>query len=112
MAGDTLTSIIENLRDRTDFLTLNLLAEILHCHTQTLYKSCAQGKTPHLRIGGRIKFDPSTIATFSEKRSWDPSSVHTRPEDACGKRSRRHHFNVRVNLSGPLALSVDRHQIK
>lgn len=67
-AGDSLRSILETLRDRTDFLTLNQLAEILACHTQTLYKSCAKGKTPHLRIGGRIKIDSNTIATFLAKR--------------------------------------------
>ena len=62
-------SIVAQLRLRTDLLTLNQVAGLLHCHPQTLYKSCAQEKTPHLRIVGRINFDPVTIATFLEKRS-------------------------------------------
>lgn len=62
-------SIREQLRNRTELLTINQLAELLILHPQTLYTSCRRGLTPHLRLGGRIKFDPASIADFFEKRT-------------------------------------------
>ena len=62
-------SIAEQLRTRTALLTLNDLADILTRHPQTLYKACRAGKMPHIRDGGRIKFDPLRIADYLESRS-------------------------------------------
>ena len=62
-------SIAEQLRSRSSLLTLNALAELLACHPQTLYKACRAGKMPHIRTGGRIRFDPRAIAGWLKQRS-------------------------------------------
>ena len=60
-------TLIERIQSREALLTLNEVAALLGSHPQTLYKACRKGKMPHLKHGGRIKFDPASLASFLQR---------------------------------------------
>jgi excisionase family DNA binding protein len=44
------------------------LAELLGCSGKHIYALAKTGRMPHLRIGGMIRFDPRTTATWLRER--------------------------------------------
>ncbi len=44
-----------------EILTLNMLADYLHCHPSTLYRLVRQDKIPHFRLGGGFRFKKAAI---------------------------------------------------
>ena len=61
--------VIQKLRAAEGLLTVTKLTIILSKDRQTLYRWAWAGKLPHLRIGGRLMFDPQRIADWLERRS-------------------------------------------
>lgn len=48
--------------------TVPEVADFLRLHPKTIYDMAARGDLPCLRIGGRLRFDPSDIATWVSAR--------------------------------------------
>lgn len=44
-------------------------AALLGCHTETLYKIVKKGYLRHIRVGGRMKFNPADLIGFLEQRT-------------------------------------------
>ena len=38
-----------------------MLAEYLHCHLSTVYRLVKQGRIPHFKLGGDLRFEKSAI---------------------------------------------------
>lgn len=62
-------SVIEKLRAAKKLLGVKQVAELLGSHPMTIYGWVAEGRLPHLRVGGRIKFDPNVVADWLQARS-------------------------------------------
>ena len=41
--------------------TVRAAAELLHVSTRTVYALVERGELPHVRVGGQIRFVPSTL---------------------------------------------------
>jgi len=61
--------VIAKLRAVEGLLTVAKLTTILSKDRQTLYRWAWAGKLPHLRIGGRLMFDPCRLADWLQQRS-------------------------------------------
>jgi len=57
-------TLIDQLRKRTGYLTLQETADLLGIHEMTLRKWAKDRKIQALRIGDQIKFDPNTVAEW------------------------------------------------
>ena len=40
----------------------SVIAEVLGMSKKSVYRFAAEGRLPHIRIGGTIKFDPEVVA--------------------------------------------------
>jgi hypothetical protein len=61
-------SLVEELRMRRGLLSAKKAAERLSMNLQVLHRRAKAGEVPHLRIFGRVKFDPRILATWLEAR--------------------------------------------
>jgi len=59
----------QDLRSRSGLLLLKPLALLIGVHYQTLYGWTREGHIPHVRVGTRIKFDPTKVADWLQARS-------------------------------------------
>jgi len=64
-----MTSLVEILDNRANLITVKQLSVLLGSHPQTIYKWIRQRKLPFIRVGGRVKFDPVTIAKWLNERT-------------------------------------------
>ena len=48
-------------------LTVNEVSSFLHVHPKTIYKWIAEGRLPHRKINGTIRFERSEIEAFQQK---------------------------------------------
>jgi excisionase family DNA binding protein len=62
-------TIAEQLKSSKGLLSVQQVAEALAAHPQTVYSWAQEGKLPYFRIGGRIKFDPTAIADWLNRRA-------------------------------------------
>jgi excisionase family DNA binding protein len=62
-------TMIERLEKTSGMLDGSQVAEMLTIHPVTIRKWVAAGKIPHVRIGGRVKFDPGALAEWLDKRT-------------------------------------------
>ena len=42
---------------------------LLGCHSETLYKWIKKGYIEHVRVGGRVKFDPAQLIDYIYRRT-------------------------------------------
>jgi excisionase family DNA binding protein len=61
-------TLIDQLRKRTSYLTLQETADLLGIHAMTLRKWAKARKIQGLRIGDEIKFDPYVVADWLAAR--------------------------------------------
>ena len=59
----------DELRARKGLMSVREVAEALGAHQQTVYSWVANGKLPHFRVGGRVKFDGKAIAEWLDQRA-------------------------------------------
>jgi excisionase family DNA binding protein len=59
-----MTPIIDQLKTKTQYMTLQAVAELLGIHAMTLRKWAKRGKIQAVRIGDQIKFDPAAVANW------------------------------------------------
>ena len=59
----------EELRARKGLMSVREVAETLGSHIQTVYSWTDEAKIPYFRVGGRIKFDPTAIADWLDRRA-------------------------------------------
>ncbi|HEY3940679.1 MAG TPA: helix-turn-helix domain-containing protein, partial [Bryobacteraceae bacterium] len=62
-------TLIERLKERKKPMTVKEVAEELGYHIMTIYDWTREGKIPFMRLGGRLKFDGPTLATWVEDRT-------------------------------------------
>jgi excisionase family DNA binding protein len=62
-------TLIDQLRKRRSYLTLQEGAALLGVHAMTLRKWAKARKVQSLRIGDQIKFDPNVLADWLSARS-------------------------------------------
>lgn len=67
--SDSKKSIIEQIRDCEQALTVSRLGKMLSMHPQTIYDHIERGTLPVIRIGSSIRLDPKMIAEWLEARS-------------------------------------------
>jgi excisionase family DNA binding protein len=52
----------EYRRDTDDaILTTQMVAQYLHCHLSTVYRLVKNGKIPHFKLGGDLRFHKKAI---------------------------------------------------
>ena len=61
-------SVLEKLRASKGLLDGKVVCEWLGLHKITLHGWTKAGKIPHVRLAGRVKFDPATLADWYSKR--------------------------------------------
>jgi excisionase family DNA binding protein len=59
-----MTLITDQLKTKTQYMTLQAVALLLDIHQMTLRKWAKRGKIPAVRIGDQIKFDPAVLADW------------------------------------------------
>jgi excisionase family DNA binding protein len=64
-----MTPIIDQLKTKTQYMTLQAVAELLGIHAMTLRKWAKRGKIQAVRIGDQIKFDPAAVADWLREHS-------------------------------------------
>jgi excisionase family DNA binding protein len=52
---------------RNEILTTSMVADYLHCHLTTVYRLAKEGRIPHFRLGGDLRFQKEAIAEWIEK---------------------------------------------
>lgn len=62
-------SLASLVRRRRTAWTAEELAEVLSLSRKHIYKLAKKGRMPSLRIGGAIRFDPHTTATWLESKA-------------------------------------------
>ncbi len=62
-------SIPSELRHKRGFLTVNQVADLTGSHPITVHRWTKQGKMPSLRIGGRVRIDPRSLADWLDSRT-------------------------------------------
>jgi excisionase family DNA binding protein len=62
-------SLASLVRRRRTAWTAEELAEVLSLSRKHIYKLAKKGRIPSLRIGGAIRFDPHTTATWLESKA-------------------------------------------
>ena len=60
--------LADSLEKRTTALTVAELAHVLNISPRQIYALVAQNQIPNFKIGGSIRFDPSTIAGWLRER--------------------------------------------
>jgi excisionase family DNA binding protein len=50
-----------------EILTTRMVAEYLHCHLSTVYRLVKQGKIPHFKLGGDLRFEKAAIDEWIER---------------------------------------------
>jgi excisionase family DNA binding protein len=50
-----------------EILTTRMVADYLHCHLSTVYRLVKQGKIPHFKLGGDLRFEKAAIDEWIEK---------------------------------------------
>jgi excisionase family DNA binding protein len=61
-------TVVATLRARVNFLTANELAALLNVTRMTLHLWAKDGAIPHFRCGTRLRFDPTEVADWLERR--------------------------------------------
>jgi excisionase family DNA binding protein len=67
--SDSTKTIIEQIRDSEQALTVSRLAKMLSMDRGTIYDHIERGTLPVLRIGTSIRLDPKMIAEWLEAQS-------------------------------------------
>lgn len=62
-------SIVQDLRSKRTLMSVQQVATIMDTCAATIRRYVKAGKLACIRAGSRIKFEPSVIADFIEKRS-------------------------------------------
>ena len=62
-------SVVGDIRKRQSMLNADELAELLNLSRKHIYRMAKAGRMPSYRIGGAIRFDPATVATWLEEKS-------------------------------------------
>jgi excisionase family DNA binding protein len=57
------------VRSKRSAWTADELAEILSLSRKHIYKLAKQGRMPHTRFGGAVRFDPHTTANWLESKA-------------------------------------------
>jgi excisionase family DNA binding protein len=60
---------VQELRLTRSLLSVQQVATIIGSCIATIRRYAASGKLASVRIGNRLRFDPSVVATFIESRS-------------------------------------------
>lgn len=55
------------------------VAELIGTHPGSVYKLIYERKIPFIKIGGRVRFDPSKISAWISKNSYDNIIVKGKP---------------------------------
>jgi excisionase family DNA binding protein len=75
--SQTLNNPVGSIADRIvkigHALTVSELAEILNVSRAFLYRLAASGGVPSFRVGGAVRFDPTSVAAWLRK---DPREGH------------------------------------
>jgi excisionase family DNA binding protein len=50
-----------------EILTTRMVADYLHCHLSTVYRLVKQGKIPHFKLGGDLRFEKAAIDEWIER---------------------------------------------
>jgi excisionase family DNA binding protein len=53
--------------DGDQILTTRMVADYLHCHLSTVYRLVKDGRIPHFKLGGDLRFQKSAIEEWIEK---------------------------------------------
>jgi excisionase family DNA binding protein len=64
-----MTPITDQLKTKTQYMTLQAVALLLGSHEMTLRKWAKRGKIPAVRIGDQIKFDPAAVVDWLRGRA-------------------------------------------
>jgi excisionase family DNA binding protein len=62
-------NITQELRSIKSLLSVRQTASVMGTCIATVRRYAASGKLASIRIGNRLRFDPSVVATFIESRS-------------------------------------------
>ena len=62
-------SRVQELRSMQSLLSVKEVAKIIGSCIATIRRYAASGKLASIRIGNRLRFDPSVVAAFIESRS-------------------------------------------
>ena len=60
---------VQELRSMRSLLSVQQVAKIIGSCIATIRRYAASGKLASIRIGNRLRFDPSVVAAFLEGRS-------------------------------------------
>jgi excisionase family DNA binding protein len=60
---------VQELRSMRSLLSVRQVANIIGSCIATVRRYAATGKLVYVRIGNRLRFDPSVVAAFLESRS-------------------------------------------
>jgi excisionase family DNA binding protein len=59
---------MQNNRPSEDaILTTRMLADYLHCHLTTVYRLVNQGRIPHFKLGGDLRFQKAAVERWIAK---------------------------------------------
>jgi excisionase family DNA binding protein len=61
-------NLADSLDTRTKALTVPEVAELLNISERQVYKLAASNRIPSFKIGGSVRFDPSTFAAWLRQR--------------------------------------------
>ena len=61
-------------------LNIGEASEYTRLSTPTLYRYCAQGKIPHVRLSGRLLFDIVALDEWIRQRSFSAQVAETRDQ--------------------------------
>jgi excisionase family DNA binding protein len=62
---------IETLAAQRGLLTGTGLARLLGYDRKTIHRMAKAGRIPHMRLGGRIRFNPQTVAAWLRDSQMD-----------------------------------------
>jgi excisionase family DNA binding protein len=79
--------ILETLRKRETTMNIHEVAELLCLSESLLYRMAAAGQIPSIRFCGALRFDPSELAEWYERRL-HPSKKAPASEHVAGNRMR------------------------
>jgi excisionase family DNA binding protein len=64
-----LNTVIDTIRSKGACITADELSNLLSLSRKHIYKLAKEGRIPHFRIGGAVRFDPKDTADWLEERS-------------------------------------------
>jgi excisionase family DNA binding protein len=63
-----LENVVTMIRQRPGMLTVTEAAQLTGLARRTVYAMAEQGRIPHYRIGGALRFDPVELADWLERQ--------------------------------------------